>query len=164
RRRMVEIEQINRDLDAFAGRVAHDLRGPLSPIMLSAARLRRGVVRPEVIEEAASRITRSAERANTLIESLLGFSRAGSDARRDLDGPSWAHDVVERALKAVSESAESAGVELSKDVSPVQVSIDASLLEEVLDNLLVNAIRYMGARTPRRVSIRVRSSGSVARF
>src|SRR5262249_5549344 len=37
--RLLEIEQANRDLDAFAGRVAHDLRGPLAPIALGAARL-----------------------------------------------------------------------------------------------------------------------------
>jgi signal transduction histidine kinase len=163
-RRMVEIEEINRDLDAFAGRVAHDLRGPLTPIILSAARLRQGIGRPEVIEQAASRIITAAERANTLIESLLAFSRAGSDARSNLEGPSLASDVVERALEGVGDAAQSARVELSKDVAPIWASIDASLLEEVLDNLLVNAIRHMGARTTRRVAVRVRSSRGVARF
>jgi len=163
-RRMIEIEEINRDLDAFAGRVAHDLRGPLTPIILSAARLRRGSDQPQVIEEAAWRITRAAERANTLIESLLAFSRAGSETAGNGEGPSLAADVVERAIKGVSEAAEAARVELSKDVVPVWVSMDGSLLEEVLDNLLVNAVRYIGSRTPRSVSVRVRSTSLLARF
>jgi signal transduction histidine kinase len=164
-RRVAEIEQANRDLDAFAGRVAHDLRGPLMPIVLGAARLRAVAARHEGAEEAVSRITAAAERANTLIESLLAFSRAGYSGRNaGLEGPSSAANVVERALRGVREVADAAHVELSSDVSAVSVAIDASLLEQVLDNLVTNAIRYIGEQTTRRVSVRVFADKNIARF
>jgi signal transduction histidine kinase len=164
-RRLAEIERANRDLDAFAGRVAHDLRGPLTPIVLGAARLRTEPDGREAAEEIAARIMKAAERANTLIEALLAFSRAAYTGQEaGLEGPCCVETVVERALDAVRETANAACVELASDVSSVWVAIDGSLLEQVLDNLLSNAIRYMGTRTVRQVSVRVHAVQSIARF
>jgi two-component system OmpR family sensor kinase len=161
-RRMAEIEQANRDLDAFAGRVAHDLRGPLSPLALAAAQLRSPAISRERRDELANRITSSVERANTLIESLLTFSRTGSGP--DPAVSSFAPDVVAHALAAVSDTAARADVALSSDVPPLRVAIDASLLEQVLDNLLRNAIRYMGVSSRRSVRVTVERRGNAVRF
>ncbi|MCY1036074.1 ATP-binding protein [Corallococcus sp. BB11-1] len=70
------LEDINRDLDAFAGRIAHDLRNILAPVSLQAATLRLQATDAAAVEKAADRLQRMAKRSEGLIEALLAFARA----------------------------------------------------------------------------------------
>jgi signal transduction histidine kinase len=71
-RHAVEMENRNRELDAFAGRVAHDLRGPLTAINLSASRLS---------EQDSAVIRRGVGRMEALIDDLLSLSRIDRSCR-----------------------------------------------------------------------------------
>ena len=76
-----------RDLDAFAGRVAHDLKNAITPIVLSTPMLRRAASDPTRVIELVDRTDRSAHRAIGIIEALLTFSRAetaGGERRAEL--------------------------------------------------------------------------------
>src|SRR5438094_207834 len=77
------VAQRNRELDAFAGRAAHDLRGPLNPIrgyadLLMAA---PGSEPPEEIREMASRIRIAVDRMARVVDDMLELSRAGRPPR-----------------------------------------------------------------------------------
>ena len=154
------LEQANRDLEAFAGRIAHDLRGPLTPIVLLSSRLRAKAADPTKVEAIAARIGESAARADRMIEGMLAFSRNGAIEIERCD----AEAAVGAALHDVADAAAASGVELASEVEPMRLAIGEPLLVVVLDNLLRNAIRYMGDRPLRRVTVTVARDGAVARL
>src|SRR5262249_48450567 len=74
---MSRLEDQNRELDAFAGRVAHDLRGPLTAINLAAFSLER------LNESGASGVFRRAVRQmEAIIQDLLTLSRISAESSR----------------------------------------------------------------------------------
>jgi signal transduction histidine kinase len=77
---MRRIEDVNRELDAFAGRIAHDLRNALAPLELSSKVFELSPEDPGVVAETGARIERATRRAADLITGLLAFARAGSPA------------------------------------------------------------------------------------
>ena len=73
------LEGRNRELDAFAGRIAHDLRNPVASLTLSLDLMSRKASSEEA--PALDRMRRSIKRISTMIDDLLAFARA--DARPD---------------------------------------------------------------------------------
>jgi signal transduction histidine kinase len=153
-RQLDQLGRANRDLDHFAARVAHDLRGPLLPILIGAQQLHSLAGDEQRLNVVADRIARSADRANRLIESLLAFSRAGgapSEARCRAD------IAALRVLDDYRHEAEADGIELVSEVPRMEVAAAEPLLQQALDNLVGNAIRYIPSDASRRkVTVRGR--------
>jgi signal transduction histidine kinase len=117
RQNMALLQERNRDLNAFAGRLAHDLRGPLATMSLSAGR----IARKASVEDQSSVATlqRSIERMETLIRDLLALSRVG------FQSPRASADAVEVAKEVESELTQEVkglGGELRSVVEPGLVS------------------------------------------
>jgi signal transduction histidine kinase len=146
------LEDRNRDLQAFAGRVAHDLRGPLAPLAMAAELLERRAGDPHAVRGLAGRVRRSSGRAQGLIDSLLAFSTTGrapsSGAHARVDA------CVASALEDQQDLIDEQGIELETSLSPALASIEPSLLRTVLYNLLSNAIRYLPREGRRRIEVR----------
>jgi two-component system, OmpR family, sensor kinase len=154
-------EQALRDLDSFAGRIAHDIRGPLAPLVLASQTLRQSRD-PEVLERASERIERCARHAADLVESLLAFSRAG-EARAG--GRCDVAAAVARALEQARHSAREARIDLAVDVPTCEGAMEAPLLAQVVQNLVSNAIRHMPAdAATRRIAVRGRVVGDRCRI
>ncbi len=141
------LEQRNRDLDAFAGRVAHDLRGPLTTISLSASRLSEQLPRETgtlaVLERGVGRMER-------VIEDLLTLSRVGGQAPGTTSNPTAVGAAVEQDLAQAVANVD--GV-LRVDVEPAEVTCSAGLLRQVLWNLGENAIKYRRPESPLEIQI-----------
>lgn len=142
------------ELDAFAGRVAHDLKGPLQPAVLAADVLAREPLSPAGIS-ALERLSRSHGRAAALVDGLLAFARAaaepaeGSRARVD--------EVVHELEPGWRQLAQEEGAEVALDVPPrLEVRASPAVLGSILDNLTRNALLYLGPAEVRRVTVRVR--------
>jgi signal transduction histidine kinase len=130
------LEERNRDLDAFAGRVAHDLRGPLSTMTLAASQVARGAPGES---GSAGVLQRTAGRMEGIVGDLLALARIGQSTTDAICDPSSAAAQVREAL-GPREPEE--GVTLRVDVAPARVRCTESFLHQVLFNLVDNAIKY----------------------
>jgi signal transduction histidine kinase len=142
-----------RELDAFAGRVAHDLRGPLTTISLAAARLAQSTPQEAGTSDV---LRRGVTRMETLIEDLLTLSRIGAE-------PSGATAEVEAVAAAVEDEiarlvAPIQGT-MRVDVEPASVRCGDGLLRQVLWNLCENAVKYRRPEVPVEIDVRGRVSG-----
>ncbi len=144
-RRTQQLEAANRELDSFAARIAHDLRGPLLAVLgfsrivqeLNAGRL----VGPS--EGYLARVIAAGERGDRMIADLLAFARMGDKPVRQ-DAVDLG-EVLHRAQRALD------GHVLGREVEWIVAALptvrgDASLLEQVFVNLLSNALKYSGKR------------------
>lgn len=154
-RRNAELEAANRELDAFASRVAHDLREPVGLVRGFARMLyergedRLGVEGAEYLRH----IIDSAEHADRLIRDLLTFARLGDEPvqRRSLD----LDRLVQRVRTMVELGAPGRRIEWRIQALP-EVRGDESLLQQVFFNLLSNAVKYTRTRELSRIGISYR--------
>ncbi len=150
------------ELDAFAARVAHDLRGPIGSIALALELLGRDAAgltpgARAVVERIASGVRQQTQ----LIDALLAFARAGAAADPDLT--SRADEVVQSVLSGLAGLVQEHRTQLRWVVEPdLVVDVPPGVLASIADNLARNAILHMGASEVRRIDLRVTSTpGSV---
>jgi signal transduction histidine kinase len=152
------------ELEAFSGRVAHDLLSPLTNVSLAfghaeAVAMRAGDVRVRRLFERASS---SVESVRRMVEALFEFARSG--ARPDPNARVELAPVVQDVLAEHEELAERSGVEvIATEIAPVAVVCTAGIVTSILSNLLQNAFRYTAGREHRRVWVRVLEEGEFAR-
>jgi signal transduction histidine kinase len=156
-RRNVQLEAANRELDAFAARVAHDLRNPLHAVLGFARLLSRSSdERLDADEQAFVKyILMAGERADRMVRDLLAFARLGESALKR--GPVSLDAVIEAARRNVAAQAQGRSVDWLVAPLPT-VSGDASLLEMAFTNLLSNALKYSARRDQARIEIGSRAS------
>jgi len=169
RRTREELERANRAKDRFIAVLSHDLRAPLNAILGWTQLLRREVLDQAARNRAFETIERNARTQANLIEELLDISRMAADriqlALAPVDIGALAQRVVEGAVPRASEG----GLELSFSVEPDLIVIaDRQRLEQVLMNLLSNALKYTptggsivveAKRDAAHVRLRVRDTG-----
>ncbi|TDG36640.1 GAF domain-containing sensor histidine kinase [Pedobacter changchengzhani] len=153
RRKVIELEKSNETLsevnsfvEKFAKRVAHDIKNPLSSIIMSADSLQKKLVKEG--DERSVRLVnialRSAKNLITYIDDMLDYSKAPSIllASRDTFELS---DLLKRLMPMLNIPAK------FKFESPENCTLKCSriALEQILLNLLSNAIRYNDKSSPK---------------
>jgi two-component system OmpR family sensor kinase len=140
-------------LRRFLADASHELRTPLTSIRGYAEMFDRGARdRPEDLAVSMRHIRQDADRMSALVEDLLVLARL--DRERPL-----AHErvdlrpVLESAVADVVVREPDRSVELSAP-DPAVVAGDADRLRQVVDNLLVNAVRHTPPGTPIEVDLR----------
>ncbi len=144
------LEAVRRDLVA---NVSHELRTPLTAIRGYAETLQNGGLKDELhAAEFIAIIHRHAERLSRLLDDLLELSRLEAGSRPLKREPVELLTVVQRALDLVSPKAITRNVALTVSVAPgSSVLADPEALEQVLVNLLDNAVKY----TPTAGNVRI---------
>jgi PAS domain S-box-containing protein len=139
-----EAEEANRLKDEFLATISHELRTPLTAIIGWSNMLRDGKLEEPLSMRAVETIYRNAQAQNQLIADLLDVSRIISgklrlDVRRISLPP-----IVEAALDAVRPAAEAKGIRLHSLIDPQTgpISGDADRLQQIIWNLLTNAIKF----------------------
>lgn len=141
-----EAEIANRLRDEFMATVSHELRTPLNSILGWARLLREGSLNHSQAERALVTIIKSAETQNRLIEDLLDVARIISGKLdlnfETLDLNSLVAHAVEAALPAAA--ARNISIEFAggNQAGRIQVSGDRARLDQVISNLLNNAIKF----------------------
>jgi len=126
----------NRELDAFAGRAAHDLRVPLNPIRGYADLLRESHDISADAREMAERIRVAADRMTRIIQDMLELARAG----RPAPGVSNPKQVAAEVLDELT--AELTGVTIENGFGIEKVACAPGVLGQVLRNLVTNALKF----------------------
>ncbi|WP_368493230.1 PAS domain S-box protein [Deinococcus sp.] len=151
-RRTLELEEANRELEAFSYSVSHDLRTPLRHIVGFGDLLRKemqSTITPKG-ERYLGVMTEAAGRMSGLIDSLLEFSRMGRQPLRAV--PVELGPLVERVWHTLEPDRQGREVHLELHALPT-VQADPALLELVFQNLLSNAIKYSRTREVAQVEV-----------
>jgi signal transduction histidine kinase len=144
-----ELEERNRELDAFAGRVAHDLRGPLSAINLAAAAPNR-ISKKDV----NAVLGRGVKRMETIIQDLLTLSRIGA---QPLLGTCEASAIAASIEEDLRPKVEALGGVLRVEAATATVRCSEGLLRQVLSNLGENSVKYRRSGVQLSIEIRGRA-------
>jgi PAS domain S-box-containing protein len=142
-----EAERVIRMKDEFLATLSHELRTPLNAILGWSQILTRGPLESDDAREGLQAIERNTRAQAQMIEDLLDMSRISSGKVRLEVRRLMLADVVSAAIQSVRPSAEVKGVRLITVVDPDAgpVAGDAGRLQQVIWNLLTNAIKF----TPR---------------
>jgi PAS domain S-box-containing protein len=150
--RTAQLDATNKELEAFAYSVSHDLRAPLRHISGFASILAEDAA--DSLDEdgrhCLDTISDSVREMGELIDDLLQFSRVGRVEMRITDVDMT--DALSEALRPIRDETEGRSIEWSIGPLP-QVLGDYALLRLVWANLLDNAVKYSRDRAPARIEI-----------
>ncbi len=157
------VEQRSQELELFAARVAHDLRGPLSPVLVALQCLKANTASRSVVEKMLDGAVRSVGRLTALVDDLLAFAIAGG--RADLSARANALEVLRATVEDVQPLAEarSVSVQIDAGAEDVTVACPSGVMTSLVSNLVRNAVKYMNTANVRRVIVRLVPQGGRVR-
>ena len=142
--RRYEVLQRDRadEMEAFAARVAHDLRGPLSPASLSIQAVQRTLAEADPRRATLERGRRNLQHLESLISDLLAFARAGASPERKASA--GLREIVADVVHDLEPQAQQEGVRVAvEDMPPCRLACAPGVLASILLNLVGNSLKHM---------------------
>ncbi|GAB7521313.1 sensor histidine kinase [Paraburkholderia sp. 2C] len=151
----VQVEQAR---NLLLGMLGHDMRSPLQTIQMTAAYL-AALNAGEKVSEAATRLIHSGSRMQSLLDDLCDFNRVKlglgiNVVRTDIDLATVCADTVDQ-LRAAHPGRE---IELNIEGS-FRGLWDGARLQQLLSNLVTNALKYGSPDIPVRVALTGKAPG-----
>ena len=163
RRKTEELETVNRELESFSYSISHDLRAPLRAITGFAGFVLRkhADTLPADAVEHLQQVMRGGDQMNNLIEGLLQFSRIqrAELKRRNCDMSEMARGIMAELLATMPERR----VNVIWGRLPPAFA-DPTLLRQVWQNLIGNALKYSGKRASAEIEIGAREEGGETQY
>ncbi len=140
-----------------ARRLAHEIKNPLTPIQLSAERMRRKYLDTmneedaQVLDRATHTIVQQVESMKDMVNAFRDYARAPDMEIADFDVADLAHEIVD--LYRAQES----NVTISLHVDPTmpRLEADAGRIRQILHNLLRNATEALETRNDGEIEVSV---------
>lgn len=145
---MDRLKRLNAELNEFTYIASHDLQEPLRKLVIFSEWLVRdlGDKLPDRAAKDLVFISEAAQRMRVLVQELLNLSRAGN---RELKAePVSLENVADRALESLALRVEESGALITRDPLP-EVKGDVTLLTQLYQNLIGNALKYVDEMPPR---------------
>lgn len=156
------LELHNEELVLFAARVAHDIRGPLTPVRIAVDMGRKQASDPQS-KSAFGAAARSLHRVEALITGLLDYAKAGAGVNPD--ARARIAEVLQGVLEDESPNAQAADIDVRVDLDDLPpVRCSEAVLTSILSNLVRNAIKFMGSAKVRVVTVRAKAIDGRARI
>ncbi|MFW2355263.1 sensor histidine kinase [Hydrogenophaga sp.] len=151
-----ELVAVNQELDAFAARLAHDLRGPLVNMrsILAMTLQDLGEQLDPQQAEMMRRGVQSGDLALRMVRDLLDFARLGNQPLTM--APLRLDEVLKAALATVQPQCADRAIDWSIGPMP-EINGHAGLLQQAFVNLLGNAVKYTSAREQAHISVAARA-------
>lgn len=148
--RLTEQERLNRALEDFSSRAAHDLRSPIAGMQMAVDLLVMDTLPEGKREEIGANLKRQTQRAATLVDDLLMLARASGTARRE----------TIRTDQLLSDlAADVPGVDLVSGEMTPTLDADPVSLRQALLNLIRNSVAYAAGDGQPTVDITARRTG-----
>ena len=153
---ITELETKNAELERFTYTVSHDLKSPLITIKGFLGLLERDAIAGNVerAKTDIARISNAADKMQHLLDDLLELSRIGRLVSPPEEVPLG--ELAREAVNMVAGRLEKRGIEVEIAPDLLTVYGDRPRLREVLENLVDNAVKFMGDQASPRVEIGVR--------
>jgi two-component system phosphate regulon sensor histidine kinase PhoR len=143
---LTEVERVEQTRRDFIANVSHELRTPLTSIQGYAETLLEPGVQPSQGREFLEIIQKNAARMTRLTEDLLTLARVESGEKEFAFVSVTASQLLMETLQSFREIARGRGVELGIERSTERcVSADVDAIQQVLANLVDNALKYGGS-------------------
>ena len=142
-RLLEEVHQLHRTRERFFAMVNHELRNALAAVFGWSEMLVRKKD-PASVPRAAFEVLDSAEQAIGLINDLLDLSRLDEDRLKPVIRAVEPGAIARRAVGRVTPAADAKSISVNLEIAPTLPSVetDASRVEQILVNLLGNAIKH----------------------
>ncbi|MEG4213614.1 PAS domain S-box protein [Microcoleus sp. S13_B4] len=159
-----QAEAANRIKDEFLAVLSHELRTPLNPILGWTRLLRRGTLNSGKTALALETIERNTQLQVQLIEDLLDISRILQGKLSLNSTPLNLKTTIKAAIETVSLAAEAKDIQIQTQLEPNVNDVlgDATRLQQVVWNLLTNAIKF--TPTGGRVEVELKTIDSCAQI
>lgn len=136
------LQELDRLKSKFIANVSHELRTPITNLMLYVELLERG--RAEKRDKYRQILHQEVNRLNSLVQSILDISRLHSTHHQTAPAPVNLNELVQKAVQNEQLRADAGGLALTFAPQADLPAVDgiATQLEQVVVNLLTNAINY----------------------
>lgn len=153
-RLLEEVQQLQRARERFFAMVNHELRNALAAVYGWSEMLVRKRD-PATVPRAAFEVLDSAEQAIRLINDLLDLSRLDEDRLKPIIRAVEPAGMAMRAMVRVTPAADAKGIDLQLSAAPdlPSCATDTNRVEQILVNLLGNAIKYSPAHSAVRIHV-----------
>ncbi len=150
--RTAQLEAANKELEAFAYSVSHDLRAPLRHIdgFVGLLKKKSAATADEQSRHYMDTISDAARRMGTLIDDLLSFSRMGRAemTRTEID----LGELVQEVIQEFEPETKGRAVDWRAGALPV-INGDRAMLRMVLVNLISNALKFTQPRERAQIEV-----------
>jgi signal transduction histidine kinase len=150
---ITELEAKNAELERYTYTVSHDLKSPLVTIRGFLGYLERDALNgnTQKIKDDIKRIENATQKMHALLNDLLELSRIGRLMNQPADV--LFTDIVKDAIGLVHGQIEARNVSIEIHNTPVVVHGDRTRLTEVIQNLVDNAVKFMGDQPKPHITI-----------
>jgi signal transduction histidine kinase/ActR/RegA family two-component response regulator len=154
------LEATDRAKDQFLAMLGHELRNPLGAIAGAVGVLQLAGESPQTVERTRTVIARQVQHLSRLVDDLLDVSRVTTGKVHLTQRPLNLADLVDSAVGAWRAAGRFQRHEVSTELAPIWINGDSTRIDQILDNLIGNALKYTPAGG--RVTVRVGADGQDA--
>jgi PAS domain S-box-containing protein len=160
----IDAEAANRSKDMFLATLSHELRTPLNAIVGWVSILREADCNGEDLREGLDVIDRNTKAQVKLIEDVLDVSRIVSGKLRLEIRPCELVKAISAAIEVVQASASAKNITIHTDfdLSANEITCDPSRIQQVVWNLIANAVKFTANGGS--INVSLRRSRSMARI
>lgn len=152
------------DLDTYNHMIAHDLKSPLSGILLSSQLLQKLYTKdlPQKAQNYVQSIEESTKQMTGMIDQLLLLAKLRHD-ENVLEEVNM-HERVESILPRFNTRLQEKGIQLTVDPDLPDAIGQTQWIDEIFANLISNAIKYMGDKAKPSITITAKAEGDMIRY